>query len=69
MNEYSGMSKVAADFLSENNKYMTERDWLAGMAMQGMLSANTNGHIMYAIGDIPKLAYELADSMIKKCEV
>lgn len=43
---------------------LTQRDWLAGLAMQGILS---NGETTRGIGNpyiVRKLSYEMADAMI-----
>jgi hypothetical protein len=41
---------------------MTLRDWFAGMAMQGLLSARNP--LVTNIGGIAEAAYEMADAML-----
>ena len=41
---------------------MTLRDWFAGMAMQGLMSARNP--ILTKIADITEGAYEMADAML-----
>jgi hypothetical protein len=53
---------------------ITRRDWLAGLAMQGILSNNDavetlvyeNGTLMDSMGKISRASYLMADTMIKE---
>ena len=46
---------------------MTLRDYFAGKAMQGMISANgdSNGYLEYEEETVAANAYKLADAMLK----
>lgn len=52
----------------ERNYGMTRRQWLAGLAMQGMLSSNAkhkDGSVFFLLEDeVAKRAYNYADAMI-----
>jgi hypothetical protein len=44
------------------------RDWMAGMALQGIIASprsHINGQAFISHGEIAKIAYEYADSMLK----
>ena len=51
----------------ENFQGMTLRDYFAGKAMQGMISANgdSNGYLEYEEETVAANAYKLADAMLK----
>jgi len=48
--------------IRHRSRGMTLRDWFAGMAMQGMLSASEN----YQTIELAKYAFDVADAMIQE---
>jgi hypothetical protein len=63
MKDTGGPAFPAQHFdLAEHEHGMTLRDWFAGMAMQGMLSASEN----YQTIELAKYAFDVADAMLKE---
>jgi len=48
-----------------HNEGISRRDWLAGLAMQGLLSSMNDNHL-WAPDQVAASAYMMADEMIKR---
>ena len=57
-----GAAFPTAEGCTWGNDGMTRRQWLAGLAMQGMLASDIAGQ--HGLGDIARWAWGQADSML-----
>jgi hypothetical protein len=67
MKAYPIMYKHPTTGLIVEHEGLDARDWLAGMAMLGMLSENSG--IRYPTNELVEFAYQVADAMMKQREV